>query len=118
VDYAPQPPIITGIASRHQPAASVAPLHFALATAGKAGWSARNFFTKPRQAGSRNLLFGVKRMRKFFHVFFAVALVLGLASTVAANAQLGITLQASDLDELPSTRPRQTPSRLSDRAAE
>jgi hypothetical protein len=57
-------------------------------------------------------------MRKFFHVFFALALVLGLASTVAANAQLGTTLQASDLDELPSTRPRQTPSRLSDRAAE
>ena len=43
---------------------------------------------------SPRLLFGVEVMKKVFNALFAAALILGLASTLAANAQHGTAPQA------------------------
>jgi hypothetical protein len=53
-----------------------------------------------RSAFSSRMLFGVEAMRKAFNVLFALALILGVASTVAANAQLGTALQVQSASNL------------------
>jgi hypothetical protein len=50
--------------------------------------------SSPLRGGfSPRLLSGVEVMKRAFNVLFTLALIAGLASTVAANAQLGTALQ-------------------------
>ena len=57
-------------------------------------WREADVGPTPRGLFSPRLLFGVEVMKKVFNALFAAALILGLASTLAANAQHGTAPQA------------------------
>ena len=48
-------------------------------------------------------------MKRAFNVLFAIALLFGLASTIAANAELATALQASDGNQLDVSTLRAAP---------